>query len=90
VLRVDMVKIDGAFVRGLSSSMENQIFVRTLVDLARHFRLETVAEWVSSEEEARLLESLGVDFFQGNYFGEPKIAPAWRICAHAASMAVAG
>lgn len=90
VLRVDMVKIDGAFVRGLSSSMENQIFVRTLVDLARHFRLETVAEWVSSEEEAGLLESLGVDFFQGNYFGEPKIAPAWKGCEHRASVAVAG
>jgi EAL domain-containing protein (putative c-di-GMP-specific phosphodiesterase class I) len=69
--------------------MENQIFVRTLVDLARHFRLETVAEWVSSEEEATLLESLGVDFFQGNYFGEPKITPAWKHIEHPASMAVA-
>ncbi|HEY6578255.1 MAG TPA: bifunctional diguanylate cyclase/phosphodiesterase, partial [Rhizomicrobium sp.] len=78
VLRVDMVKIDGAFVRGLASSTENQIFVRTLVDLAKHFRLQTVAEWVSSDDEAALLESFGVDYFQGHHFGEPKITPEWK------------
>jgi diguanylate cyclase (GGDEF)-like protein len=78
VLRVDMVKIDGIFVRGLTSSPENQIFVRTLVDLARHFHLETVAEWVGSDEEAALLESFGVDYFQGNHFGEPSVKPAWK------------
>jgi len=78
MLRVDMVKIDGSFVRGLKSSRENQIFVRTLVELAKHFRLETVAEWVGSEEEAALLETLGVDYFQGHHFGEPKLMPPWK------------
>jgi len=77
MLRVDMVKIDGAFVRGLSSSPDNQTFVRTLVDLAQNFNLKTVAEWVSSEEDAALLEGFGVDYFQGYYFGEPVIAPEW-------------
>jgi diguanylate cyclase (GGDEF)-like protein len=78
MLRVDIVKIDGAFVRGLASSPENQIFVRTLVDLAKNFRLKTVAEWVGSEEEAALLESFGVDYFQGFHFGEPMLAPTWK------------
>jgi len=39
--------------------------------------LETVAEWVSSEEDAKLLLELGVDYFQGFYFGEPTVAPDW-------------
>ena len=78
MLRVDIVKIDGTFVRGLATSPENQIFVRTLVDLAKNFRLKTVAEWVGSEEEAALLESFGVDYFQGYYFGEPTLAPPWK------------
>jgi len=78
MLRVDIVKIDGAFVRGLASSRENQIFVRTLVDLAKHFHLATVAEWVGSEDEARLLENLGVDFFQGFHCGEPSMSPVWK------------
>ena len=76
-LRVDMVKIDGAYVENLSGSPDNQLFVRTLVELAKNFQLETVAEWVGSEEDAQLLAGFGVDFFQGFYFGEPDIAPAW-------------
>jgi len=77
-MRLDMVKIDGAFVTNLSASPENQVFVRTLVDLARNFNLKTVAEWVGSEEDALLLESFGVDYFQGYFFGEPALQPAWK------------
>jgi diguanylate cyclase (GGDEF)-like protein len=76
-LRVDMVKIDGAYVKNLSASPDNQLFVRTLVDLAKNFKLETVAEWVGSEEDAQLLAGFGVDYFQGYYFGEPDLAPSW-------------
>jgi diguanylate cyclase (GGDEF)-like protein len=76
-LHVDMVKIDGDYVKNLSTSPDNQLFVRTLVDLAKNFRLETVAEWVSSEEDARLLLELGVDYFQGYYFGQPTVSPDW-------------
>ena len=77
MLRIDTVKIDGTYVAGLSSSPENQIFVRTLVDLAKSFRLKTTAEWVGSEEDAQLLASFGVDHFQGFYFGEPVLKPEW-------------
>ncbi|MGD0189949.1 MAG: EAL domain-containing protein [Rhizomicrobium sp.] len=77
MLRVDMVKIDGAYVKGLTQSPDNQIFVRTLVDLAKNFDLKTVAEWVGSAEEAELLLSFGIDYFQGFHFGEPVLEPAW-------------
>jgi diguanylate cyclase (GGDEF)-like protein len=77
MLRVDTVKIDGTYIQGLETSPENQIFVRTLVDLAKSFNLKTTAEWVGSEAEAKLLESFGVDHFQGFFFGEPKIHPDW-------------
>ena len=75
MLRVDMVKIDGSYVKGLCTSPDNQIFVRTLVDLARNFHLKTVAEWVSSDEEGALLKSFGVDYFQGFHFGVPTLEP---------------
>jgi diguanylate cyclase (GGDEF)-like protein len=77
MLKVDTVKIDGAYVRGLSESPEIQVFVSTLVDLAKYFNLKTVAEWVGSDEDAALLESFGVDYFQGFHFGEPQIKPEW-------------
>ena len=77
MLHVDMVKIDGAYVQGLVTSPDNQIFVRTLVDLAKNFNLKTVAEWVGSAEEAALLESFGIDYFQGFHFGQPVLEPDW-------------
>lgn len=78
MLHVDMVKIDGTYVDGLSSSPENHVFVRTLVTLAANFNLETVAEWVNCEADAKLLRGFGVDYYQGFYFGEPRLDPPWR------------
>ncbi|HEY5337543.1 MAG TPA: bifunctional diguanylate cyclase/phosphodiesterase [Rhizomicrobium sp.] len=77
MLHVDMVKIDGSYVKGLVQSPDNQIFVRTLVDLAKNFNLKTVAEWVGSDEDAALLESFGVDYFQGFHLGEPVLDPVF-------------
>jgi len=77
-LRVDMVKIDGSFVKGLAASRDNQIFVRTLVDLARNFNLSTVAEWVTDAREADILRAFGVDYLQGFYFGKPEIEKPWK------------
>ena len=78
MLHVDTVKIDGSYVKDLSQSPENQVFVRTLVGLARSFDIKTVAEWVGSDEDAALLQTFGVDYFQGFYFGEPVIDPKWE------------
>ncbi len=77
MLHVDTVKIDGSYVKELSQSPENQVFVRTLVGLARNFDIKTVAEWVGSDEDAALLQSFGVDYFQGFHFGEPVMDPNW-------------
>lgn len=76
-LDVDILKIDGSFVTGVSSSRENQLFVRTLLDLARNFGLKTVAEWVDNDADAMLLKGLGVDYLQGYYVGKPEIDPEW-------------
>ena len=74
---VDTVKIDGSYVENLADSPENQVFVRTLVGLAKNLGLKTVAEWVGSDADAGLLQSFGVDYFQGFHFGEPLLDPVW-------------
>jgi len=76
-LKVDMVKVDGSFVKGLAESRDNQIFVRTLVDLAKNFELATVAEWVAEACEADILRAFGVDYLQGFYFGKPEVKEPW-------------
>jgi diguanylate cyclase (GGDEF)-like protein len=70
---IDILKIDGAFVQNLSRSSDDRFFVRTLVDLAHHLNITTVAEWVEDEETARLLAEWGIDFLQGDYCGVPVI-----------------
>jgi EAL domain-containing protein (putative c-di-GMP-specific phosphodiesterase class I) len=77
MLHVDTVKIDGSYVQNLSASPQNQVFVRTLVGLAKNFNIKTVAEWVGSDEDAALLAGFGVDYFQGFHFGEPQLNPKW-------------
>ena len=72
-LKVHMVKIDGSFVRDLLHNPDNQVFVRTLVGLAKGIDLVAVAEWVETEAEAEFLLSNGVDYLQGFLFGRPEI-----------------
>jgi EAL domain-containing protein (putative c-di-GMP-specific phosphodiesterase class I) len=68
-LGVDMVKIDGSFVANLEYAPDDRAFVRALLELARELGLETVAEWVQSEEAAAMLIGWGCDYFQGALTG---------------------
>lgn len=70
-IAVDLVKIDGSFVKDLVSNRDNQFFVRTLVELAHNFNLPIVAEWVGNAEEVAMLREFGVEYLQGFYLGEP-------------------
>jgi EAL domain-containing protein (putative c-di-GMP-specific phosphodiesterase class I) len=81
VLNVDMVKLDGSFCENLSTNRDNQYFVRSLIDLAKKFDLKTVAEWVQTKEDAILLSSWGIDYLQGDIFGEAVMEPPWKALA---------
>ena len=78
-LTVDVVKIDGSFVRNLADNKENQLFIRNLLSLSRAFNLVTIAECVENLEDAEILASEGVNLLQGYYFGKPEVDPAWRV-----------
>jgi diguanylate cyclase (GGDEF)-like protein len=73
-LNVDMVKIDGSFIRNLASEPDNQVFIKTLVEIAETFNLETVAEWVGDEETAQMMAKAGITHQQGFHFGRPILA----------------
>jgi len=73
----DLVKIDGEFVRGLSTNPDNQLLVRALVSVAQQFEMLTVASSVENVEDAEFLVSIGVDCLQGYLFGAPTVRPPW-------------
>lgn len=76
-LTVDIVKIDGSFVRNIASEPQNRLFVGNLLSLADSLGLATVAECVETEEEAKLLAAEGAELLQGYYFGKPAIERPW-------------
>ncbi|MEM8646851.1 MAG: EAL domain-containing protein [Pseudomonadota bacterium] len=77
VLNVDMVKLDGSFCESLADNPDNQYFVKTLVDMAKRFNVEIVAEWVQKQEDADLLREWGVKYLQGHLYGVASIDPPW-------------
>jgi len=70
-LAVDMVKIDGAFIKDLAVRPDNQLFIRTLLGLAKGFGLSTAAECVETEAEAEILRAEDVTYLQGWLYGKP-------------------
>lgn len=72
-LTVDVVKIDGSFIRDITVDTENQIFIHNLLALARALGVSTVAECVETRADADYLYGVGVDLLQGYYFGRPEV-----------------
>ncbi|HEX4940718.1 MAG TPA: EAL domain-containing protein, partial [Candidatus Kapabacteria bacterium] len=72
LLPIDMVKIDGSFIRHLPQEPEDQALVRAIVEVARVFGLMTVAEFVENEAIVDMLAELGVDYAQGYHIAEPR------------------
>lgn len=73
--RFDMVKIDGAFARGVHASRDAQVLIECLAGVARHFEMLTVAEQVETEAEAAWLTRAGIDCLQGYLYGRPAARP---------------
>ena len=71
-LKVDVLKIDGMFIRDLPREQGNQVFVRSIVEVARSMGQRTVAEFVEDAETLKLLREYGVDFVQGYYLDRPR------------------
>ena len=71
--RFDILKIDARFVRAIQPGSDNAFFVESLARIARRFDMMTVAEAVQLPAEARCLAELGIEHFQGYYFGCPNL-----------------
>lgn len=70
---IDVLKIDGTFTQNLRRSTDDRFYVRTLIDLARHLGVDTVAEWVDDETQARMLADWGVTYLQGHLVGKAEL-----------------
>ncbi len=74
-LSLDIVKIDGRYVRELAGNGRDGAMVRRLVELCRDLKIRTVAEMVETAEVEEVVRKAGVDFAQGWLFGKPADQP---------------
>jgi PAS domain S-box-containing protein len=70
-LPVSYIKIDREFVRDLCDELPSQHVVSAVVNLAKAFGMQTIAEGAEDDETLRLLRELGVDHVQGYVIGRP-------------------
>ncbi len=71
-LPVDIVKIDGSFVRNLHTSREDRGLVQAITNVAKTFNKKVVAEFVENGEILKILQRFGVDYAQGFHIGKPE------------------
>jgi PAS domain S-box-containing protein len=78
-LPVSYLKIDIQFVTDLVTEENSRHVVRAIIDLARGFGAETIAEGAENAETVDILKELGVDYVQGYFLARP--APAEEVFA---------
>jgi len=74
-LPVDMIKLDGSFVRQLAHDKFDRVFIKAMSEMARGLGITSTAEFIETEEVIGILIELGVDMGQGYHLARP--APAF-------------
>ncbi|MCM2335920.1 MAG: EAL domain-containing protein, partial [Pseudomonas sp.] len=71
-LPVDLLKIDGAFVRTMASDPVDRAMVASINEIGHVMGLRTIAEFVESDAILAELRAIGVDYAQGYALGAPQ------------------
>ncbi len=74
VMPIDILKIDKAFVDGVTRGAENSAVAQAIVKLAQTLGLRTVAEGIEYPGQAERLTEIKCDMGQGYYFARPVAA----------------
>ncbi|MFP5505665.1 MAG: EAL domain-containing protein [Gammaproteobacteria bacterium] len=70
-LPVDVLKIDGGFIRRVHENPVDQAMVKAIREVAELMHMKTVAEFVENAEILEVLRDIGIDRAQGYYLGRP-------------------
>lgn len=71
-ININIIKIDGFFIKNIVNNEKGQKIVKAIVNLAKALEIKTVAEFVETQEIFEMVKDLGVDYAQGYYFSIPK------------------
>jgi len=71
-LKINYVKIDGYYTRGISQNRDNQFFIRALKDTVHTLGINVVAQSIETSDEYESLQAIKLDGYQGYVFGKPE------------------
>lgn len=74
-LPVDVLKIDGQFIRDIASNPIDKAMVKAIKDVAESMQLVTVAEYVEESDILEVVTDIGIDLAQGYFIGKPLPLP---------------
>jgi EAL domain-containing protein (putative c-di-GMP-specific phosphodiesterase class I) len=77
-LRLDVLKIDGRYIRDLQHGGREATFVKHLVKMCGELGIRTLAEMVETQDAEDAVRRAGVDMAQGWLYGAAKDLPAVR------------
>ncbi|MDX1738509.1 MAG: EAL domain-containing protein, partial [Alphaproteobacteria bacterium] len=70
-LQVDYLKIDGKFVREAASNPRDMAMLKSIIKNGKQLGCKLIAEQIEDPDQARLMESLEIDYGQGYLYGRP-------------------
>lgn len=68
---LDKLKIDRTFIMGIPEDKDDVAITSSIIDIARHLNIMTVAEGVETEAHCTFLRAAGCNLAQGYYFDRP-------------------
>jgi len=70
-LPLDQLKIPLSFVRDITTNIDDESIVRTIIAMAHSLNMSVIAEGVETEDQRQLLLKNGCTHYQGYLFGRP-------------------
>lgn len=89
-LSLDIVKIDGRYIRELQHGGRESTFIRHLVFMCGELGVRTLAEMVESPQAEEAVRKAGVDYAQGWLYGAPSDVPVLHATSSVASIGAGG
>lgn len=72
-IQPQFVKLSGRLTQGIHTNKDNQLFVSSLINIAKGLNINVIAEMVENEAESVALSKLDVEHQQGYYFAKPSL-----------------
>ena len=70
-LSPDIIKIDGSLIKNIDTDRNAYIVTNAIINFTKQLKIETIAEYVHSEDVFEIAHELGINNFQGFLFSEP-------------------